>query len=94
VNHADNQMTIWDVLAQEKPSDASLQRHVIKTEGLYNNICREYWLDESDGANKSDVANKRTIFMASDAVLHLIDGALFYEQMVPWQEQLNKLREE
>ena len=88
VNHADNQMTIWDVLAQEKPGDASLQRHVIKTEGLYNNICREYWLDESAGTNK------RTIFMASDAVLHLIDGALFYEQMVPWQEQLNKLREE
>ena len=88
VNHADNQMTIWDVLAQEKPGDASLQRHVIKTEGLYNNICREYWLDESAGANK------RTIFMASDAVLHLIDGALFYEQMVPWQEQLNQLRRE
>jgi len=88
VNHADNQMTIWDVLAQEKPGDASLQRHVIKTEGLYNNICREYWLDESAGTNK------RTIFMASDAVLHLIDGALFYEQMVPWQEQLKKLREE
>lgn len=88
VNHADNQMTIWDVLAQEKPGDASLQRHVIKTEGLYNNICREYWLDESAGTNK------RTIFMASDAVLHLIDGALFYEQMVPWQEQLNQLREE
>jgi hypothetical protein len=32
--------------------------------------------------------------MASDAVLHLIDGALFYEQMVPWQEQLNQLRRE
>ena len=88
VNHSDRQMTIWDVLAQAKPTDTSLQRHVIKTEGLYNNICREYWLDESGGTNK------RTVFMASDAVLHLIDGALFYEQMVPWQEQLNKLREE
>ena len=88
VDHSGGQMTIWDVLAQEQPTNSSLQRHVIKTEGLYNNICREYWLDDSNGTNS------RTIFMASDAVLHQIDGPLFFEQMEPWQNQLNKLKEE
>ena len=85
VNHSDNQMTLWDVLAQERPADATLQRHVIKTEGLYNNICREYWLDNSNGDNN------RLVFMASDAVLHQIDGPLFYEQMEPWKDKLNNL---
>jgi hypothetical protein len=43
-------------------------RRVIKEGGLYNLICREYWFD---GAG-----NNQTTFMASDAIVHQIDGPL------------------
>lgn len=49
-------------------------RNVVTKEGLYNNICREYWFDGSRQ------------FMASDVVVHLIDGPLFYEQLKPWRD--------
>ena len=82
-DNSDNQLTIWDVLAQENPTDASLQRHVIKTEGLYNNICRENWFSGS--------GNNATTFMASDAVVHLIDGPLLYEKMTPWRDKITNI---
>ena len=49
-------------------------RNVVTQPGLYNNLCREYWFD---GAR---------LFMNSDVVVHMIDGALFYEQPTPWRE--------
>ena len=54
-------------------------RQVQKTAGLYNNICREYWFESPS------LQNSR-LFMASDAVVHLIDGPLFYETMKPWRQ--------
>ena len=84
VDYSDRQMTLWDVLAQENPQDASLQRHVVKTEGLYNRICRESWFSSQSG-------NNRTTFMASDAVVHLIDGPLFYEKMTSWRDKIINL---
>ena len=53
-------------------------RQVQKTEGLYNNVCREYWFD---GTN-----NSARLFMASDAVVHLVNAPLFFETMKPWRE--------
>ena len=47
---------------------------VTDNEGLYNNVCREY--DFKDGK----------IYTSSSAVVHLIDGALFYDK-----SQLEKL---
>ena len=58
------------------------QRRVVKTEGLYNRLCREYWFEGS--------GNTATIFMASDAVVHQIDGALLYEEMKPWKDIVNE----
>ena len=49
-------------------------RNVVTQEGLYNNLCREYWFD---GTRQ---------FMASDVVVHLIDGPLFYENLKPWRQ--------
>ena len=49
-----------------------------KQEGLYNNICREYWFEGT--------GNQSRLFMGSDAVVHLIDQPLYYETMRPWRE--------
>ena len=84
VDFSDGQITLWDVLAQENPTNAALQSHVIKTPGLYNQICREYWYEGS--------GNSAIIFMASDAVVHQIDKPLYFKQLTPWREQLNKIR--
>ena len=62
--------------------DAMGNRHnVTKTEGLYNCICREYWFK-----------NTGQCYMASDAVIHQIDGVLMAEKMTPWKDELNKLK--
>jgi hypothetical protein len=53
-------------------------RQVVKTEGLYNNICREYWFNGT--------GNTAQLFMGSDAVIHMIDQPLFYENMRDWRE--------
>ncbi|MBQ8712432.1 MAG: fasciclin domain-containing protein [Prevotella sp.] len=88
VDYSNNQMTVKDVLAQENPNDVSLQRHVVKTEGLYNLPCLEYWFD---GIVGNDYYSS-TIFMSSDAMVHQIDGPLLYEKMTPWREQLYNIR--
>jgi hypothetical protein len=59
-------------------------RHVVKQEGLYNQICREYWFDGT--------GNNQTTFMASDAVVHLIDGPLLFENLTPWKTLIGKIR--
>ena len=63
---AQTQMTITDEVGNT--------RNVVTQEGLYNNLCREYWFD---GTRQ---------FMASDVVVHLIDGPLFYENLKPWRQ--------
>ena len=50
------------------------QHRVITTPGLYNNIVREYWI-------KNNLQR-----MVSDAVVHLIDSPLMYQEMRPWRE--------
>ena len=47
-------------------------------EGLYNNICREYWFEGTGFSAR--------LFMGSDAVVHLIDKPLLYENMKPWRQ--------
>ena len=59
-------------------------RHVVKQDGLYNQICREYWFDGT--------GNNQTTFMASDAVVHLIDGPLLFENLTPWKTLIGKIR--
>ena len=75
-DNSNGQLTVKDVMGNV--------RHVTKQEGLYNNICREYWFNGS--------GNTARIFMASDAVVHQIDAPLFYEEMTPWREQIKNLR--
>ena len=71
VNNEGGQMWVKDLVGNK--------RNVVKTEGLYNCICREYWW-RSTGQS----------YMASDAVVHQIDGVLLAEEMKPWKEILNK----
>ena len=77
-NASGNQLTVTDVMGNV--------RHVIKTEGLYNQISRDYWFENPISSNNA------TIFMASDAVIHQIDGCLMANPMTPWKQQLNKIR--
>jgi hypothetical protein len=58
---------------------------VNKTKGLYNNICREYWITSS--------GTTRMLYTAADAVVHQISGALFYDksQMTSWKQQIRKI---
>ena len=55
------------------------KRNVVHSDGLYNCICREYWFKSTGQC-----------YMASDAVVHQIDGVLLAEEMKPWKEILNK----
>lgn len=73
VNNEGSQMWVKDVLGNK--------RNVVKTNGLYNRICREYWFKASGQC-----------YMASDAVVHQIDGVLLSEEMTPWKDKLNKLK--
>ena len=82
VDNSDDQMTIKDVLAQGS-QPGGVERHVIKDNGLYNLICREYWFS---GSNTS-----ATVYSASDAVVHQIDGPLLYKPLTSWKEQLKAL---
>ena len=52
--------------------------HVVKTGGLYNLICREYWFEGTGTAAR--------LFMASDVVVHQIDGVLKFEAMRKWTD--------
>jgi hypothetical protein len=70
VNYDTQSMTVTDVQGNS--------RTVQKTEGLYNNICREYWFEGT--------GNNARLYMSSSAVAHLIDQPLYYETMRPWRE--------
>lgn len=71
VNNQGDQMWVQDVLGNK--------RNIVKADGLYNRICREYWFKSTGQC-----------YMASDAVVHQIDGVLLAEEMKPWKELLNK----
>ena len=73
VNNEGDQMWVKDVLGNK--------RNIVKTEGLYNRLCRDYWFRTSPAGQ---------CYMASDAVVHQIDGVLLAEEMKPWKEILNK----
>lgn len=61
-------------------------RHVVTKDGhLYNQLIREYWY-EGAGLNQR-------LFMGSDAVVHLIDGPLFYETLKPWRQLVKEALE-
>ncbi len=51
-------------------------RRLVKANGLWNKICREYWIKGTPGAIVA------TIESCSDAVVHQIDGVLFYDELV------------
>ena len=76
VNHEGGQMWVQDVFGNK--------RNVVKTDGLYNCICREYWY--------KGTGNAATVYQASDAVVHQIDGVLLAEEMTPWKSKLNQVR--
>ena len=72
-----NNMTVTDQLGNV--------RNVVKTNGLYNRTCREYWI-----SGKSS-SNTRTLYSSSNAVVHQIDGCLLFDkdvQLVPWHNKL------
>ena len=66
VNYDTNSMTVTDA--------AGYTHHVKKDKGLYNKICREYWFENKPYTNTS------RMFMASNVVLHQIDGVMKYEK--------------
>lgn len=61
-------------------------RKVVKNTGLYNNICREYWVSGS-GYNK-------LLYTSADAVVHQIDGPLFYSnsQKTLWKNEISNAK--
>jgi hypothetical protein len=73
VNNEGGQMWVKDNLGNKC--------NVVKTPGLYNRFCREYWFKATGET-----------YMASDAVVHQIDGVLLNENMTPWKELLKKVR--
>ena len=77
VNNKGDQMWVKDAVGN--------RHNVVKTNGFYNRICREYWFK---GITQASTYNAST-YMASDAVLHQIDGVLLYEKLQPWRDILN-----
>lgn len=61
-------------------------RRVVKNKGLYNNICREYWVSGT-GYNK-------LLYTSADAVVHLIDGPMFYSQnqKTVWRDEISNAK--
>jgi hypothetical protein len=69
VNFDNNALTVTDNLGNPC--------HVVKNNGLYNIICKEYWFNTGE--------NDR-LFMASDVVIHQIDDVLMYDNLKPWRD--------
>lgn len=76
VDNNKDQMTMTDFL--------NGVHHVVKDNGLYNIICREYWI------KGEKTKTNATIYSTADAVVHQIDSPLMYEQLTPWRKQLNE----
>lgn len=58
--------------------------HVVMTDGNYNLTAREYWFTEAG----TKTNRTRTLYSASDAVVHLIDGVLLYEDLTNWKDEV------
>jgi uncharacterized surface protein with fasciclin (FAS1) repeats len=71
-----NTMTVTDV--------AGVTHNVVKTAGLYNNMCREYWFE-----NKEE---KARLVTANDAMVHLIDNGALMTTTTPktWQQTVKE----
>jgi thymidine kinase len=69
---------------------AGQQAKVDMASGQYNLMAREFWNQGPNAAANQDNQNKR-IYSSSDAVVHLIDGALFFspDQMQDWETVVN-----
>jgi uncharacterized surface protein with fasciclin (FAS1) repeats len=85
VDFSGNQISLTDAMGQ--------QRHVMKDNGLYNLICREYWFNIPTVMNTPSLATS-TIYSASDAVVHQIDKPLMFQKLTSWKEQLKALGRE
>lgn len=73
-------MTVTDVTRQRACN-------VVKTDGLYNNLCRDYWFSGGAGTTANPT---RRLQMDSDASVHLIDGVLRYktdEELGSWEDE-------
>ena len=72
----DDELTITDQLKN--------RRSVVKEGGNYNLIGREYWIQNAQNVNNTQLYN------ASDVVVHQIDGPLFYQQqqLTRWEEEV------
>ncbi|MBR1754933.1 MAG: fasciclin domain-containing protein [Bacteroidaceae bacterium] len=79
VSADDSQLTITDQLGN--------QRSVVTTGGNYNLVGREYWIQNAQNVNNTQLYN------ASDLVVHQIDGPLFYEpqQLTKWEDEVMAL---
>ena len=77
VNNEKGQMWVKDGLGKT-------HNVVLSANGFHNRLCREYWF--------SGTENYMTTYMASDAVVHQIDGVLLPKNMTRWEDELNKLK--
>ena len=69
---SNNTLTVTDQPLQTNQSKRNV-RHVIKTNGLYNLMAREYQYNSNDPLNASE------LYSSAEVVIHQIDGALFYK---------------
>lgn len=61
-------------------------RNAVKANGVWNKISREYWIKGTPGSATA------TIEISSDAVIHQIDGVLFYDEAIqkqPWYQSMS-----
>lgn len=84
VDFSEGDLVVLDALnkSRKENGEAYESRKVVKTEGLYNQVCREYWFEGTGNTAKT--------FMASDAVVHQIDGPLLYGEMTSWKDKVNE----
>ena len=83
VNYTNNSMTVKDNTVKDangKVIKAGVTHNVVTSNGLYNLQCREYWFE---GKNSEVNAS---LFMASDVVVHQIDGVLLPGVKRPWRD--------
>ena len=70
--------TVYDTDKMTVKDVAGHTRRVLKTPGLYNNMCREYYF--------SGTGNNALLFMGSDAMVHLIDQPLMIGSPKKWRD--------
>ena len=72
IDYSNTSMTVKDKMG--------VTHHVVTNNNLYNLQCREYWFE---GKNSEVNAS---LFMASDVVVHQIDGVLMSGAKKPWRD--------